>query len=446
MTTTTNPLDALVASRDGYLQARWNFPLADGTSVAAPGGIGQAVTLTYSFPDTGPSSYYAGPTTTRFTTGMMEATRDVLARISEVANITFSEVSEVGETGQIAFRQVAQDSAGGDAFLPWFEWQKTGDTIDYLYEPEVSGDVWMDDSQSWTAADLEPGGFAYLALLRNIGTALGLKDLSEGRWSMVPTDALNDQAHTVMSPVAAGSDRPSTLMPFDIQALQYLYGANMSTRAGHSTYTWDTSVPVLETIWDGGGRDTIDCSNQVLSCEIRLQSGAYSHFGTQGDFAIAKGVVIENATGGRASDSLVGNGAANRLAGNAGNDVLSGAGGNDVLTGGAGRDRLAGGAGRDVFDFDRAADTGATALRRDVISDFTRGMDRIDLSGIDANASTAVNDAFRYIGARAFGADATGQLRLEDGIVYGSTDADAAAEFSIEVVGATGLGAADFVL
>jgi serralysin len=433
MSTTTNPLDALVAARDGYLQARWNFPLADGTPVASPGGIGEAVTLSYSFPDTDSSSYFSGPTT-QFTTEMMDATRDVLARISEVANITFIEVSGAG---QIAFRQVPQNSPSGDAFLPWFQWQESGGTIDYLYEPEVSGDVWMDDAQSWTAADLEPGGFAYLALLQKVGTALGLKDHSE-QWSTMLAPQLDDQAHTVMSPIAAGSDRPSTLMPLDMQALQYLYGANTATRAGDDTYTWDASVPVLETIWDGGGNDTIDCSNQVLRCVIRLQPGAYSTIGTQGDIAIAKGVVIENAVGGRGSDTLIGNGSANRLAGRAGDDILAGAAGSDALSGGAGAD---------VFDFNTSRHSGATAQARDVILDFTRGLDRIDLSGIDANDATAGNDGFSYIGADAFSSsDATGELRLEDGVIYGSTDADAAAEFSIEVVGATALGRADFVL
>lgn len=433
MTTTTNPLDALLAIRDGYLQARWNFPQADGTPVSSPGGIGQAVTLSYSFPATAPGSYYAGPTTTQFTAQMMEATREVLAQVSEVANITFV---EVGGSGQITFRQTPQD-VSGNAFLPYFEWEEARDgTIDYLFEPEISGDVWMDESQAWTAADLEPGGFAHLALLKNVGSALGLKDHAEP-WETMLADGVNDQAHTVMSPNAAASDRPSTWMPFDIQALQHLYGANRTTRAGNDSYEWDTSVPVLETIWDGGGVDTIDMSNQVQRCVIRLEAGAYSQFGTQGTVAIAKGALIENASGGSGSDKLIGNGVGNWLAGRAGDDVL---------VGGAGRDRLAGGSGSDVFDFDRAGHSGPAAGARDRITDFTRGADRIDLSGIDADTSTAANDAFRYIGAKAFGADATGQLRLEDGVLYGSTDADAAAEFSIEMVGVTALRAADLVL
>ncbi|MEJ5990430.1 M10 family metallopeptidase C-terminal domain-containing protein [Ramlibacter sp. PS3R-8] len=441
MTTTTNPLDALVATRDGYLQARWNFPLADNTPVASPGGIGQAVSLTYSFAATAPGSYYAGPTASRFTPEMMVSTQDVLARISEVANVTFT---EVGGPAQITFRQGTHDASGA-AYLPYFEWQNNRGTIDYLFEPEVSGDVWMDDAQAWTAADLEPGGFAHLSLLRNVGTALGLKDHSQD-WGTMLAPELNDQAHTVMSPIAAPNDRPSTLMLLDMQALQYLYGANYETRAGNDVYDWGTSAPLLETIWDGGGRDTIDCGNQVLRCVIRLEAGAFSLVGRQGEFAIANGVVIEHAIGGSGADSLIGNGAANRLTGNAGSDVLNGAAGRDILSGGAGQDKLAGGAGADVFNFDRAAHTGASAATRDVISDFVRGQDVIDLAGIDADTGTAANDAFRYIGAADFSADATGELRLEGGILYGSTDEDAAAEFSIEVVGVTALGAADLVM
>lgn len=441
MNTTTNPLDALVASRDGYLDARWNFPSADGTPVASPGGIGQAVTITYSFPATAPGSYYAGPTASRFTDEMILSTKEVLDHISDVANVTFT---EVGGTGQIAFRQGTQEASGA-AYLPYFDYRINQGTIDYRFEPEVGGDVWMDDAQAWTAADLEPGGFAHLALLRNVGTALGLKDHADD-WATMLAPSVNDQAHSVMSPIAAPNDRPSTLMLFDIQALQYLYGANYETAAGNDSYDWGTSAPLLETIWDGGGRDTIDCGNQVQRCVIRLEAGNYSLVGRQGEFAIAKGVVIEHAIGGRGADSLVGNGAANRLTGNAGNDVLKGAGGRDILTGGAGRDELAGGDGADVFNFDRAAHSGVAPAARDVISDFVRGHDRIDLSGIDADTATARNQAFSYIGAADFSADATGELRLEGGVLYGSTDADADAEFAIEVVGVTALGAADFVL
>jgi uncharacterized protein (TIGR01370 family) len=64
------------------------------------------------------------------------------------------------------------------------------------------------------------------------------------------------------------------------------------------------------------------------------------------------------------ANTLTGNAIGNYLLGGAGNDILDGAGGNDVLFGEAGND---------VFIFTQG--TGS-----DVIADFTRGQDRIDIS------------------------------------------------------------------
>jgi len=156
----------------------------------------------------------------------------------------------------------------------------------------------------------------------------------------------DDESHTVMSYTMAPHSRvievsgnstsyswqetfirPSTLMPLDIQALQYLYGANTSTRAGNDVYQWSQSAELLETIWDGGGIDMIDCSNQIFTCIIDLRAGAYSSialrqteaeirlglelpswftqvlsadiYNGSNNLAIAENVVIENAVGGR---------------------------------------------------------------------------------------------------------------------------------------------------
>ena len=56
-----------------------------------------------------------------------------------------------------------------------------------------------------------------------------------------------------------------------------------------------------------------------------------------------------------------------------------------------------------------------------------------------------------FIGTDAFGADATGQLRYtyDAGtgtlMLYGSTDADADAEFQVEIHGASSLASSDFL-
>jgi hypothetical protein len=62
--------------------------------------------------------------------------------------------------------------------------------------------------------------------------------------------------------------RPTTLMPLDITALQYLYGANTST--GNDTHRLTTNQELLETLCDAGGTAILDCSNQTLRCVLNL--------------------------------------------------------------------------------------------------------------------------------------------------------------------------------
>jgi Ca2+-binding RTX toxin-like protein len=79
---------------------------------------------------------------------------------------------------------------------------------------------------------------------------------------------------------------------------------------------------------------------------------------------------------GKANVDATGNTMKNRLDGNAGNNHLSGDAGKDHLDGHKGNDIMTGGAGGDTFVF--AKDYG-----HDTISDFEKGVDRIDLRGWD---------------------------------------------------------------
>jgi Ca2+-binding RTX toxin-like protein len=155
---------------------------------------------------------------------------------------------------------------------------------------------------------------------------------------------------------------------------------------------------------------------------------------------------FENLTGSNYHDTLTGNALANTLNGGAGNDTLTGGAGNDLLIGGTGLDKLYGGAGADKFDFNALSEMGLGAALRDVIGDFKSSEgDKIDLSTLDANLLTAANDAFSFIGSSAFSSNATGQVRFADGILYGSTDADTAAEFEIQLLGVSNLQTADLI-
>jgi Ca2+-binding RTX toxin-like protein len=145
---------------------------------------------------------------------------------------------------------------------------------------------------------------------------------------------------------------------------------------------------------------------------------------------------------------LTGNELANTITGNAGADTLDGGLGNDVLIGGVGNDALTGGAGADIFDFNLIAETGVGATAYDVVADFLAGTDRVDLVGIDANAATAGDQAFAFMGTGAF--TGAGQLRYSfDGtntLVQGNIDAALGADFEILLTGNHTLVASDFML
>ena len=82
-----------------------------------------------------------------------------------------------------------------------------------------------------------------------------------------------------------------------------------------------------------------------------------------------------------------------------------------------------------------------------MISDFTSGQDKIDLSTLDANTATVTNDAFNgTLISSATSFTTAGQLKLVSGVLYGNTDADSTAEFAIQLTGITALSAVDFVL
>lgn len=206
-------------------------------------------------------------------------------------------------------------------------------------------------------------------------------------------------------------------------------------------------------ILDGGaGNDTLSYAYAASAVSANLGLKTAQATGGSGSDTLLN---FEHLTGSAHHDKLIGNTLANTLIGGAGNDTLSGVAGNDLLNGGAGNDLLIGGAGTDKlyggtgsdrFDFNALSEMGLGALR-DVIADFkvSEG-DKIDLSTLDANSLTTANDAFTFIGSNAFSVNAAGQLRLANGVLYGSTDADTAAEFEISLVGVTSLDNTSFVL
>ncbi|MBO3762534.1 calcium-binding protein [Ciceribacter sp. L1K22] len=155
-------------------------------------------------------------------------------------------------------------------------------------------------------------------------------------------------------------------------------------------------------------------------------------------------------TGNSLANVITGNSGNNTLSGLAGNDTLRGEAGNDRLTGGTGADKLYGGTGADRFVFTALSDSTVSSSGRDTIYDFSHSQgDRIDLSAIDASTRSSGNQAFSFIGEKAFTGKA-GELRYVnsggDTFIYADVNGDRKSDFSIRIDANIDLVKGDFVL
>ena len=328
--------------------------------------------LTYSFPTS--ASFYTGafgmpygsgePSNNfkAFTTVQQNATATILGMYSAVANLTFTQVTE-SSTQTATLRYAESDSP----------------TTAWGYYPSTSpegGDAWFNNSSHWYD-NPAVGNYAWLTIIHETGHLLGLKHPQDtmGSFGAVPAnqDSLEYSVMSYRSYTGASTTQgltnatwsfPTTLMEYDIAALQYMYGANFNTNNGNTIYSWNPNTgqesingvaqtapggnTIFMSIWDGGGTDTYDFSKYTTNLSINLQPGSWTTASTaqlanlgNGHYAIGNIFnaleynnnplsLIENAIGGSGNDTIIGNTANNMLEGGAGNDTIDGVSGTNT--------------------------------------------------------------------------------------------------------------------
>ena len=481
------------ADPSGDLSARSGVPLPIGNIVDRVGDarvdglIGRswsAGEITYSAPDA-PSDYGPGyPVPVSSVSALNAQQLQALHYVLDADNAATPGGLKAGLFSVEAFTGVNlayRDGGTGTATLRFANSEHP--TTAYSFAPVV-GDVRSGDAFFGGSGRAPVQGAAdHHAVLMMAGHTLGLKyahDASE--WGAVPS-AWDSLENTVMSfrsyaGQAIGEytnetfGMPQTFMVGDIRALQQMYGADFTTNAGATTYSWtptsgDTFVNgeraidalgnrIFMAIWDGGGYDTYDLSAYSRDVRIDLTPGAVSKFSdvqtaSLGDGHFARGNVynalqyqgdarslIEAAIGGSGNDEILGNvgwnvlegrGGADRLYGGSGSDTLDGGTGNDELDGGTGNDDLDGGEGNDRLDGGSGDDVmmgraGNDRYEIDSLSDFVaefagQGVDTVETT---VNHTLGANfENLVLIGSFATGGVGNGLANRIDGSNFGNT-------------------------
>lgn len=325
---TTSPRGKEVLPLDGnyYTPGSVEYQLDTGTRIVPHKGV-----ITFSFPDAATKggiyksphwdaafNFYDAPGYSPFTEAQRVAARISIQTWDDLIAPTFKEVNGPGGA-DITFQNTYTNAPGegAHAYYP-YDWGVKS-------FKHVQSDVWTNDPRvDPSLLQLYPGGYGVQAVNHEIGHTLGMPhpgsynatDDNDHDGFPDPITYQNDafyfqdsQQYTIMSyfdsyetgaqPIDWNLMRfvlPSTPMVDDVFVIQQMYGADMTTRTGNTTYGFNATADVtneamrfhtgemlsIVTIWDAGGVDTLDLSGYSSNSIIDLREGAYSSAGGPG--------------------------------------------------------------------------------------------------------------------------------------------------------------------
>jgi hypothetical protein len=324
--------------------------------------------ITYSFYAASSGPYYGAEQVSEVNTAIKASVREILKNLETYINQRFVEVADTA-TSYGVIRYMFSNGGGGS----------NADFYAYSYYPAtdpIGSDVHLNpswDAKSYASFSNGAGSNGYTTLIHETLHALGLKHPGNYDAMSHATDgpfldpSQDHKSNTVMSYNHVGT-AAITPLSYDVQALQYLYGAKANATS-NSTYQFtapmyyqldgqafgNSAQAVNQTIWDAGGVDTIDLSGStgfnyhvdlrdggLVTTQTALIGGTYTDrttgqsftaplYGTSFDY----GTVIENVVSSSGDDRIIANSAQNRFSG-----YGTGRFGNDQLDNTNGFDRL----------------------------------------------------------------------------------------------------------
>jgi serralysin len=345
-----------------------------------------------------------------------------------------------GNAGDIKFANTTTNISYAHAYMPG--------------SSGMAGSIWFNSNYGASSGtnnlvDPQSGAWGNQTFIHEIGHALGLDHPGNYNGGS-PTYAKHalfkqdSEQYTLMSYFGAdktGADwvasdgiryHAQTPMLYDILALQKMYGADTTTRAGDTTYGYnaDAGVAVYDfdlnphpilCLYDAGGTDTLDLSGSSYACMLDLTPGSFSNSDMMtSNISIAFGAWIENAVGSAQNDTLKGSTIDNALSGLAGDDTLAGGAGSDTLNGGNGNDRLDGGTGADILVGGSGDDIYVVDDAGDIVTEAANGGWDTVQSMAREYTLAANAEALTYIGRTNF----TGYGNSDDNVLTGGAASD----------------------
>lgn len=339
--------------------------------------------------------------------------------------------------------------------------------------------------ESFSVGDFNKDGKADFAVTNiDDGTVSLLQNLTSSQASLTIQQPLNHPLNGTVSINDVTPEQGQTLTALNtftdadgLASITYCWFANKQLIGTGSSYTvtanelgktLNVTARCTDNLGNTENRSSANTSKVYITLNGTIENNLLS--GGAGDDLLSGNAGNDTLNGGLGNDVLNGGDNADKLNGSLGNDILNGDldndtldgglgndtlngnEGNDILLGGIGVDVLTGGQGADIFKF-LSTDIQATVsiTNIDTISDFETGIDKVNLSLIDANTEKTGNNAFLSITvgdgfSNAFTAPAELYFDSSSHILYANNDSDAAADFAILLVGITTLSKTDFVL